>query len=723
GVWLVDLGPLFDPTLVPRTVAASLALPEQPEKPILATLKGYLQVRRLLLILDNCEHLIGASAELAEALLQACPDVRILATSRETLGIAGESVWRAPSLSAPGSGESPSIEYLREYEAVQLFEARAAAVCSDFRVTAENAAAVAQICRRLDGIPLAIELAAARIRVLPVEQLVAKLDDRFRVLTGGSRTALPRQQTLRAAMDWSYDLLPERERLLLRRLSVFAGGWTLEAAETICAGGGIESPDVLDLLTKLVDKSLVVVQPPRGEARYRLLETVRQYARDWLVESEETAEVRGRHRDWFLALVERTHEAGYEPVWHPPGVLERLDRDHENLRAALGWSATEKAGAEPGLRLAGALAPFWHNRGYYAEGRRWLEGALVRCHEASPAARARALGGASLLAWRQADYEPARQLAERLVALGREQGDKAATTHGLIRLGLIVGRGYQDFPRATVLFEEALTLARELGDRKQIAHILANLSATARHQGDYDRAAVFAEESLTEVRAFSSSGGVGYVLRHLGHIRLAQGYLERAAKLYAESLRSDAVPSFVVIECLEGLAGVAGGRGQHQRAARLFGAADAVREAIGFPRRPPDNDHHERAVASVRSAFGDAAFETAVVQGRSMGLDDAVAYALTDPGVERRERAGGEPGTAAKDQGPLTARECEVAALIARGLTNREIASTLFISERTADAHVRHILDKLGFGSRTQIAAWAVEHGLPAPSSAGRDPA
>jgi predicted ATPase/DNA-binding CsgD family transcriptional regulator len=716
GVWLVELGPLFDATLVPRAVAAALGVLEQPERSILATLKGYLRERRLLLILDNCEHLIGASAELAEALLRACPNLRILATSREALGIAGETAWRAPSLSAPGPGEPASVECLRAYEAVQLFEARAAAVRSEFRVTAENAAAVAQICRRLDGIPLAIELAAARVRVLPVEQLVAKLDDRFRLLTGGSRTALPRQQTLRAAMDWSYDLLSEPERALLRRLSVFAGGWTLEAAEAICAGGGIDSPDVLDLLTRLVDKSLVVVEPPREEARYRLLETVRQFARDRLVESGEAGEVRGRHRDWFLALVERIIPTRYVP-YMDPAVLDRLERDHENLRAALEWSATEEAGAEPALRLAGTLSTFWHNRGHYAEGRRWLDEALARAGEAPPAAQAQALGGASVLAWRQANYEPAWQFAERLATLGREQGDKETEAHGLMMLGLVLMRRDQDFPRAVELLKEALTLAKGRGDHRQIGLILAQLGAAARHHGDYERAAAFVEESLVEFRAVVSPGQVGYALRLLGHVRLAQGDLNGAAALYADSLGVRGVPTFVTIECLEGLAGVAAGRGQHQRAARLLGAADVMRDTIGFPRVAPDRDHYERLVGAVRAGLGEAAFGTAVAQGRAMGLDDAVAYALADSGAERREGAVMGRGTAVKDQGPLTAREREVAALIARGLTNREIATKLVISERTADAHVQHILDKLGFGSRAQIAAWAVEHGLPAASS------
>ena len=367
GVWFVDLAPLSDPALVPQTVAATLRVREEPGRPILITLSEYLQPRHLLLVLDNCEHLVGACAELAQALLRACPHLQILATSREPLRIGGETTWRVPSLSLPDLLRLPLVESLAEYEAVRLFTDRAEVVLPGFLVTDQNALAVAQVCHRLDGIPLAIELAATRVKVLPVHQIAARLDDRFRLLTGGSRTALPRQQTLRAVMDWSYILLSEKERTLLRRLSVFAGGWTLDAAEAVCSGNRIETVEVLDLLAQLVDRSLVAVDREDAEARYRLLDTVRQYAREKLQDSGEETEVHGRHREWFLDLAERTEPELLGPeqgVW-----LARLEAEHDNLRAALTWSQQEEEGGEAGLRLAGALGRFWWMRGHLTEGR------------------------------------------------------------------------------------------------------------------------------------------------------------------------------------------------------------------------------------------------------------------------------------------------------------------------------------------------------------------
>jgi len=327
GVWLVELAALTDPALVPQAVASALGVREEPGRPLLATLSDYLKAKRLLLLLDNCEHLVAACAYLAEALLRACPHLRILATSREALNIAGETVWRVPSLSLPDLLHLPSVEHLTQYEAVRLFIERALISRPDFVLTSQGAPSVAQVCHRLDGIPLAIELAAARVKVLSVEQIAARLDNRFRLLTSGSRTALPRQKTLRAAIDWSYDLLSETERMVLRRLSVFAGGWTLEAAEAICVGEGIEWHEVLDPLMQLVDKSLVMMEEQGGTVRYRLLETVRQYGRDKLPASGEADVVRGRHRDWYLALAERAEPellGSNQAVW-----LERLETEHD----------------------------------------------------------------------------------------------------------------------------------------------------------------------------------------------------------------------------------------------------------------------------------------------------------------------------------------------------------------------------------------------------------
>jgi predicted ATPase len=364
GVWLVELAALADPTLVPQTVASALGVREQPVRPLTETLVDYLQPKVLLLILDNCEHLLTASAQLANALLRSCPRLRMLASSRQGLGIAGERTYRVPSLSLPQPRPLPPVERLTDYEAVRLFVERAVFTQPSFAITDQNAPAVAQVCERLDGIPLAIELAAARVKALPVEKLNERLDDMFRLLTGGSRTALPRQQTLRALIDWSYDLLSEPERALLRRLSAFAGGWTLEAAEAVGVGEGVEEWEVLDLLTSLVEKSLVLYEEREGEGRYRLLETVRQYARDRLLESEEGEAVRTRHLEFFLHWAEQG-----------PG-LERLETEHDNLRAALAWSGAQRQG-DVGLRLGGAMGGFWHVRGYWTEGRERLAGVLA----------------------------------------------------------------------------------------------------------------------------------------------------------------------------------------------------------------------------------------------------------------------------------------------------------------------------------------------------------
>jgi predicted ATPase/class 3 adenylate cyclase len=423
GVWFVDLAPLADPALVPQTVAAVLGVHEVAGRPLLQTVADHLRGRELLLILDNCEHLLDACAQLADALLRACPRLRILATSRELLGVAGESAWRVPSLTLPDARQPPAAASLTQYEAVRLFIERAVAALPTFAVTNQNAPAVAQLCWRLDGIPLAIELAAARVRMLTVEQIAARLDDRFRLLTGGSRTALRRQQTLQAAIDWSYQLLSEEERLLLQRLAVFAGGWTLEAAEAVGVGASIEGADVLDLLGALVDKSLVVAEGQGAHERYRLLETIRQYAGEKLLEAGEVGPIRDQHRDWYVGLAARA-----EPELTGPGEEEwlgRLEVEHDNLRAALAWSLEGDPGV--GLRLAASLGGFWARHGHLVEGRRWLEAFLTRApapdDPEEQRVRARALRRAGILASDQQDRAAARTFLAESLILFRALGD------------------------------------------------------------------------------------------------------------------------------------------------------------------------------------------------------------------------------------------------------------------------------------------------------------
>ena len=726
GVWLVELGQLVDPALVPRTAAAVLGVADQGEKALLPTLADALRHQRLLVILDNCEHLITAASQFAEALLRTCPEIRLLATSREALGVPGETAWRVPSLSLPDAVHAATVARLREYEAIQLFEARAKTSRPDFQLTPGNVETVAQICRRLDGIPLAIELAAARLTVLTPEQLAGKLDDRFRLLTGGSRSALPRQQTLRATMDWSYDLLSEPERSVLRRLSVFAGGCTLEAAEAVCSGDGIESPAVLDLLGHLVDKSLVLTEVQEHEARYRLLETVRQYARDRLVESGDAGEIRRRHRDWYLALVETASPPGADArtVQLELGWVNRLEREHDNLRAALEWSAGEADGAAAEIRLAAPLWRLWHIRGHYAEGRRWLEHALARSGDLPVHARLTAIFGASLLAWRQSDYARAKTLASALLDDRRAAGDDIGTADALMHLGLVALRGEDDFPTATSLFEQTLALATAAKDRWRTGMALAQLSAVARYQGLYDAAVTRADEARGIFDELDAPGQVLYAQRLRGHAMLARGDLDQAGQVYRECLvpfqRERLGLTWSAMECVEGLAAIARHRGQAERAARLFAAADNFRQTRGYPRRALDQRRSAEQIADARTALGDAVFESASAEGRRMTLEEAVDYALAAEPEKTADR--GRPPKAA-DGDPLTAREREVAALVARGRTNREIATALVVSERTADAHVQNILNKLGFSSRAQIAAWAVERGLSTPATSDASPA
>jgi predicted ATPase len=833
GVWLVELAALADPALVSQRVASVLGVQEEPGCPLVTTLTAYLRPRSLLLVLDNCEHLLAASTQLGETLLRACPNLRILATSREGLGLLGEQTYRVPSLSLPDPRSLPPLEQLQAVEAVRLFVDRALLCRPTFALTPANAASVAEVCHRLDGIPLAIELAAARAKVLPVEQVAARLDDRFRLLTGGSRTALPRQQTLRALIDWSYDLLTEPERALLRRLSVFAGGWTLEAAEAVCPGDGIEAWEVLDLLTSLVEKSLAIYEEREDEARYRLLETVRQYARDRLLEAGEEAAVQARHRDWFLALAERAEaerRGSKEMEW-----INRLEIEHDNMRAALAWCQAETTGVEAGLRLGSALEWFWLRRGPMTEGRQWLAQLLSQGGELSLTVRIKALTQSAGLANFQMDFPTADALAAEGLALAREANDRqliadclssgvrmlfnrgrpelaaAMTEEGLalarevgepgpiadwllcrawvatnqgvapnpcdeelalslymeslalfrelgdkasiarvlpycaqhywfsgnvdqanamLQEALAVNRQLGD-PYATVWslavlghftrqreeyvvarahFEERLVVSRELPDKRLMVGALLDLAQVAHAQGDatkardllvearplcqelgdrngeanacmvegdllldlgdYAAARSCYEECLAMRRAAGQTWaaawallGVGQAVRLQGepgvahsHAREAhamfqecgdksaiawslsdlgravgdQGDLAAARQLLEESLaifRTQGKKGGIG-RVLERLAAVAVAQAEPERAARLFGSAEGLREAMGAPLPPAERAEHERSVAAVRTSLGEETFATAWAAGRAMPMEEAVSYAL-----------------------------------------------------------------------------------------------
>jgi predicted ATPase len=631
GVWVAELGALSDPALVPKAVATALDVPEQPGRALAETLKTYLRTKTLLLILDNCEHLVSACAELADGLLRTCPTLRILATSREPLGIFGETVWRVPVLSSPTSTSPLSVEEVTKYDAVRLFVDRAALSHPGFRVTGDNVAAVTQVAHRLEGIPLAIELAAARIKALPVDVIVAKLDDRFRLLTHGGRTALRHQQTLRATLDWSFDLLPEPERILLRRLSVFAGGFTMDAAEDVCVRNDAGDVDILDRLTSLVEKSLVVLDAAPAPGRYRLLETVRQYGAEKLQDAGEVGDVRRRHRDWFLALAEQAEPELRGPnqrIW-----FDRLETEHDNLRAAFEWTMTEVGGREEGLRLATALGTFWRGHGHWSEPYAWLEAGLTSSDDVAPSTHAKALAAAAGLAWRVGQDERAIALAEEGLALSREVGDRV---QGVVCLFWLSNVAMQqgDYERAKRFGAESLSLGSELDSRFVTSLALQALGEVARYQGDYDQAIAFHEQSLAMARDAGDPSWTANVLRHLSMDNLRRGDYGPAAEHYKQSLYlcKEVGNRWVPVECLNGLGDVASVAQQYERAARLFGAAHQLRDALGLRFHPSDQECHDRYAASTRARLGESAFAVAWAEGRAMTLEQAIEYGLAPEG-------------------------------------------------------------------------------------------
>jgi predicted ATPase/class 3 adenylate cyclase len=629
GVWLVELAAVEDPELVPQLVASALDIRQEPGRPLVATLLDYLRARKLLLLLDTCEHLIAACADLGEQILRGCPDTRILATSRELFGNRAEVNWAVPPLATPKAedvGHSPDTAALAGNEAVRLFVERASAVRPGYALNASDTLAVARICRRLDGIPLAIELAAARTRVLTAQQIEARLDDRFGLLTGGSRAELPRHRTLRALIDWSHDLLEPTERMLLRRLAIFAGGWTLEAAEAVNDSDG----DTLDLLNHLVDKSLVVADMDGDRARYRLLDTIRQYAFEKLRDAGEEESTSRRHCDWFLALAERAETM----VWGAEQVsaLDSLEREHDNLRAALAWC--DRIGeADLGLRLAVALWRFRDIRGYLGEGQAALTRFLSRTAGLSQV-RARALVGAAFLSQVLGDAKAASAYAEEGLAAAREVGEPASMALAIIVIGILTTDAGQ-IPRVAALCEECLNQSREAGSSFGEGAVLYWLGVLAAQPDDLDEAERLLEQSLAVLRPSGDRWAAAHPTGRLAHLALVRGKTARAAELYREALlaRVELGDARSIPLGLDGLAWVACAEGRVERAARLLGAEEALRERVGAIVPPLVRADHDRAVAEVRAALTDAAFATLWHEGRSMSLSEAIRYALDESGM------------------------------------------------------------------------------------------
>jgi predicted ATPase/DNA-binding SARP family transcriptional activator len=682
GVWLVELASLADLTLVTQTVAATLGVREQPRRTILDALVDYMRAKTVLLILDNCEHLIEACAQLAHSLLRAAPGLKIVATSRETLGISGETAYHVPSLPLPDPRHLHDLDALAQNDCVHLFMDRARASSPRFRLKEKNAPAVANICRRLDGIPLAIELASARTKVLPPEEIAARLDDRFRLLTGGSRTALERHQTLLALIEWSYDLLSEPERALLRRLSIFAGGWSFEAAQAVC-GEGLRN-DVLDLLTHLVDKSLVAVEEEAEEGRYHFLETIRQYARDKLFESGEAEHVRDRHLEFFLHFAETA-----EPKLRSAeqlGWLHRVESEYDNLRTALAWSL-ERGKSDRALRLAGALSYLWALRGVLSESYKWLNDALTfaeREQQEKSAAlnytptpvemaqRAKALYGATWSQLGTLDMKKGRTLIDESLRVWRALGDTWWTAVALELKALILSVG-PDFEMALACLEEGIALGRQIEDPWPLAVCLIRMADAFKPRGQTALARPFLEEGVALARRLGDKSVLSEGLRELGSIYYVEGDLTAAESLTEEALAHGRalgslghvfLASFqlVIIACLQndavkakrysgeawvlgkdtgsplvalfavlsfGLAVSVGG--EAGRGVRLLAAAQALLAPFGFTITAGQDDSIMKAVRQIlekaRAQLGSAAFQAAWTEGQQMTMEQALALA------------------------------------------------------------------------------------------------
>jgi predicted ATPase/DNA-binding CsgD family transcriptional regulator len=767
GPVFVDLTALNDPALVMTSVGAALGVREVAGQPLLDAIREAVEGRRLLLVLDNFEHVLSASDQVLE-LLASCRELKLLVTSREPLRLRWEHEFPVPPLALP--------------DAVALFVGRAQAVRPTFELREDNARATADLCVQLDGLPLAIELAAARVKVLTPQAILARLRERPDLLHGGARDAPARHRTLREAIGWSYDLLPAIQQLLFRRLAVFTGGWSLEAAEAVCAFDGIQATEILHLLAQLLDKSLALMEADvDGEPRYRLLETVREYALEQLRTGGEEQAVRGRHLAWAVEMAEAAAsglDGSRQASW-----LARHEQEHDNLRAALAL-AVEGSITVTALRLAVALAPFWEIRGHLTEGERWFEAALPQAAAVPAGLRAAALHAAGSLAAARGDYARARALCAPSLMVYRQLGDAAGVATSLNTLG-VVASGADDYPaahaawdeslrlrrslgdpravaeslghlgllahfegewdRATALYEESLALCRQLDDRRGVATALLRLGWAAGDQGQLPRAFAFNQESLGLFRELGDRSGAASALLQLGVVAQLQGDYARAALLDHESLelatelgdkvgRCDAVSRLGQVAMLQGdfarasslcgeglrlaretgerwavarnleiLGATAAAVGDFSRAARLLGASEALRQVIGAPLRPAYEAGYERQVALVRSRLGRESFAEGWASGAAMPLEAAIEYALNPPNIVRETRA---------EAAGLTERELQVVRLVAQGSTNRQIAEALSISERTAEAHVERIRGKLSLQTRSQLAAWAVQHGL-----------
>jgi predicted ATPase/DNA-binding CsgD family transcriptional regulator len=731
---------------VPVTIGRAIDVP--PSEEPLDALRDHLRSRTTLLILDNVEHLLGARAAIVELLVDA-PGLTVLVTSRTLLRISGEHVFTVPPLALPDPGRPPPVPELDRFGAVRLFVERARAVRPGFVLDDDNGAVVVEICRRLDGLPLAIELAAARATVLPPHALLARLERRLPLLTQGEHDQPERLRTMRAGIAWSHDLLSADEQRLFRCLAAFAGSCSLAAVESVSGQGSA----TLDVLAGLVDKSLVQQVAPAGEPRFSMSEIIREFALEQLEASGEEADARRAHAHYFLRLAEEAEpglRGASQQQWR-----DRLEAELDELRVALAWTlgpSVEPADAEIGLRLVGALWYFWFQRGLTGEGRRWLARALSAT-AVRGRSRAQALLGAGTLAWRQGDCATARDHLDESAALWRHEPDLRGLAESLHVLGH-VRFDQRDYASARELFEESSDAYRRAGDVIGELPLVGDLGLVAYHEGDYGTAEKVLTRSVSLYREHGLKDRVAGALNVLGDLARLAGDDRRAATLYEESLvlwrelrgtpgiasalhklgqvsrsadddgpaRARFVESLElqlelgnkqgIGECLAGLAAVVAAAGDLVRAAQVFAASSTLLESIGVPLAPVDRLALTRDVEATRKLLGDPAWAQAWAEGSALSAEQAVRLVLLDESDDEPPPAATAGSGADRSRNPLTPREREVSRLLARGLSNKEVAGALSISERTVGSHVDHIMTKLGIRSRTRIAIWALEHGL-----------
>ncbi len=726
GVSMVELASLSDPHLVPHAIASALGVRTDRDSSPSSLLIAALRERHILLFLDNCEHVLTGCASLVEALLQACPHLHLLATSREPFEVAGETVWRVAALSSPEPSQIPPVELLARYEAVQLFCERAAESTPRFRLTQHNASAIVRICYHLDGLPLALELAAALLPMLSVDQIAARLDERFTLLTHGKRTAAARHLSLQATLDWSYALLTPDEQSLFGRLAVFAGSWDLDAVEHICAPATPESPAIFQTLVRLVNTSLVIAEEQEGqekdtaEVRYRLLDTIYRYALEKLQQAGNWQQMCEQHYTWYLHLAERANEHLYgaeQLAW-----LHRLEVETANMHVAL-TRALAAGHLDAAARLADALCRFWITHNYFSEGRYWFETLLTAesdDHRLSPPLRARVLFGAAEFARYQGAHDRAYTLLEEQMALLETLDDALGLAEAQTYLGVAVGlRG--DYERATELCQTSLAFYRDRQHRRGITTALTTLALVTLARGQYLRAITLSEEACQLLREAGNQAHLLYALFTLAQAALFQGVLEQARAACREALHlaQAQTQTYGLAASLGLIGGLAGLEGHPAQAARLFGGAQALQQRVQAPHPPAGRALLERMVLSIRAALGKEQFISHYSAGQACPLEQLLLEAetvlqtvLTSPASTSSASLPSSSPSVSPALSGLSQREREILTLVATGLTDAQVAQHLLLSPRTVSKHLQSIYTKLNINSRSAATHFALEHGL-----------